>query len=295
MDLLWQTFREWREDRASAQGAALAFYALFSLAPLGLVLTAVLGSVVGEDAVEERLARELAPLVTPEIAATVRALVAGATDGESGLAASGIGLAVSVYAGMRGFFHLQATLNYVWGVRAIRGPGLFELVRRKLLAFASVTLCGALLVASIGATLVLHPIAERATADLDSPYWLARRSEDLFSFVLVTFLLSVVFKSLPDVRIRWRDVLTGALVSAVLFVAGKHGIAWYLRNGSTASSFGAAGTIVAVLLFVQYSAQAVLFGAKFAYVFARHRGQPLVPGPGAARVVRTVLRDEGPR
>jgi membrane protein len=289
--LLRQTFREWRDDRAAHHGAALAFYALFALAPLALVLSAVTARLFGEQAVEERLAVELAPLLTPEIARTAEALVASAATSRSGVAASTVGVVFSLYGGVRGFLELQATLNAVWGVRAVRGPGLLELVRRKALAFASVVLCGSLLVASIVATMLLHPVASAAARGIAWPYWMARRGEDVSSVLLAGLLLTVVFKTLPDVRIRWRAVLVGATVSAVLFVIGKHGIAYYLRHATTASAFGAAGTLVAVLTYVNWSAQAVLFGAKFTYVWARHRGEPLEPADGAARVIRTVVRE----
>lgn len=290
-ELLRQTFREWRDDRAAHHGAALAFYALFALAPLTLVLSAVTARLFGEQAVEERLAVELAPLLTPEVARTAEAVVASAASSRSGVVASTVGVLFSLYGGLRGFLELQATLNAVWGVRAVRGPGILEIVRRKALAFASVVLCGSLLVASIVATMVLHPVASSAASGIAWPYWMARRGEDVSSVLLVALLLTVVFKTLPDVRIRWRAVLVGASVSAVLFVLGKHGIAYYLRHATTTSAFGAAGTLVAVLTYVNYSAQAVLFGAKFTYVWARHRGEPLEPAEGAARVIRTVVRD----
>jgi membrane protein len=289
--LLRQTIREWRDDRGGHHGAALAFYALFALAPLTLILSVVTGRIFGAEAAQERLALELAPILTPEVARTAQAAVASAAESRAGVAASTVGVLFSLYGGVRGFLELQATLNAVWGVRAIRGPGLLEILRRKALAFASVVLCGSLLLASIVATMVLHPVASSAASGIAWPFWMARRGEDLSSFVLAALLLTVVFKTLPDVRIRWRDVFVGAGLSAVLFVLGKHGIAYYLRHASTASAFGAAGTLVAVLTYVNFSAQAVLFGAKFTYVYARHRGEPLEPADGAARVIRTVVRD----
>jgi membrane protein len=288
--LLQQTWREWRDDRAGHHGAALAFYALFSLAPLAIVLSWVTAQLFGADAVRDRLAPELAPVLTPEVARTIQTVVRSAAESRTGWAASTVGIVFSLYGGVRGFLELQATLNAVWGVRAIRGPGVLEMIRRKGLAFASVLLCGSLLLGSIVATMWLHPVASHATRGIAWPLWAARRGEDVSSFVLASLFLTVVFKTLPDVRIRWRDVLLGAAVSAVLFVIGKHGLAYYLRHGTTASTFGAAGTLVVVLMYVQYSAQAMLFGAKFTSVWARHRGRPIEPAAGAARVVRTVVR-----
>src|SRR5688572_16892474 len=187
--LLQETFREWRDDRANHHGAALAFYALFAMAPLAIVLSSVIAALFGQDAVRDRLAPELAPLMTPEIARTVQTIVRSAAESRTGWAASTVGILCSLYGGVRGFLELQATLNAVWGVRAVRGPGLFEIVRRKLLAFASVVLCSSLLLLSIVATMWLHPVATHATATIELPFWIARRGEDVSSFVIVSLLL----------------------------------------------------------------------------------------------------------
>lgn len=288
--LLSETFREWRNDRATLQGAALAFYALFSAAPLLVVATAVVGWLLGPEAAAEKLDRELRTLLSPEIAAAVRVLVDGADHHRGpGWAAGSLGLLASLYGGARGFLHLQATLNQVWGVRAIRGPGMVEVVRRKLLAFASVALCGLLLLASLVATIVFHALASRASEALQPGWLLARIGEEGSTLGIVTVLLCVVYKTLPDVRIQWRDVVVGAGVSAALFVGGKHGIAYYLRTVGAGSTFGAASALAAMLLYTQYVAQVLLFGAEFTFVFARWRGQPILPGVGAARVVRTTV------
>lgn len=291
-ELLAETFREWKDDRATLQGAALAFYALFAIAPLLVVATAVLGALFGNDFAEQRLGGELQSLLTPEITATVLALVRDSAAPGKGFAAGSLGVIASLYAAARGFIHLQATLNQVWGVRAIRKPGLLHLVRRKLLAFASVALCGVLVLASIVATVALHVVAQQATALVDPGVFVLRSSEEISAFLLVSVLLMVVYKTLPDVRIQWRDVVLGAAVSAMLFVFGKHAVTTYLRTVGSRSPFGAASAITAVLLYTQYMAQVLLFGAEFTFVVARWRGRPIRPGPGAARVVRMTVLDD---
>jgi membrane protein len=183
-------------------------------------------------------------------------------------------------------------MNSVWEVRAIRGPGLLELVRRKLLTFASAGLCGLLLLASVTATIVLHALAERATAHLTVHWVWLRVGEELSTFGFASLLLVIVYKTLPDASIRWRDVWVGAAVSAGLFVLGKHAIAYYLRHVGVSSTFGAAGAVAAVLIYVQAMAQVLLFGAEFTFVFARAQGRPILPKPGAARVVRTTVYDD---
>ncbi len=287
-----ETWREWREDRAQLQAAALAFYALFSFAPIILITTAVMSALFGREAAESRLATELEWLFTPQVAGVIESLVQNASAARTGWAAGGLGLVVSLWGSMRGFLHLQTTLNLVFGVKAIRGPGFLEVVRRRAFAFASVGLCGALMMASLAATLVLHSWADRATIGSGWEVFRAHALEEIGSFTIVASLVTVVYKTLPDVRLRWRDVLLGAGVSALLFVLGKHAIALWLRHVGTHSTFGAASAIVALLLYVDYVAQVLLLGAEFTFVLAKANGTPIEPGWGAARVVRTVIRDE---
>lgn len=288
--LLRETWEEWRADRAAQQSAALAFYALFSVAPLVLVATAVVSAIFGTAAAEDRLARELQGLLTPQVADAVRVLVRNAASGRSPWAAGSLGILVSFYGAARGFFQLQSTLDHMWGVRALPGATWVELIRRNLLAFASVALCGSLLMVSLVATIVLHGMAERLTEQLGASLFVVRLTEEASSFVLVSMLLMVIYKTLPDVRIRWRDVTVGSLVSAGLFVIGKHAIALYLRHVGSVSTFGAASTLVAMMLYVQYIAQVLLFGAEFTFVWARAQGRPIIPGPGAERIRRSIER-----
>ncbi|MEQ1566967.1 MAG: YihY/virulence factor BrkB family protein [Myxococcota bacterium] len=292
--LLVETFHEWRDDRATTQGAALAFYSLFAAGPMVLLATMVVGWIVGDAAAQERIGSEMDALLTPELARVVRVWV---NRGEirGGYVASGLGIAVATYSSLRGFAQLQSALNMMWGVRAVRGPGALHLLRRKLFAFASIASCGVLMLFSIGLTMTLHALADRATGAVGGSWFAVRAIEELSTLAVVALLLTIVYKTLPDARIRWRDVLVGAMVSAVLFVLGKHLVAAYLRTVGVASGFGAASAVVGLLLYVQYIAQVLLFGAEFTYVFARWGGQPITPGPGAARVVRATVHDDDGR
>ncbi len=287
-----ETWREWREDRAQLQAAALSFYALFSFAPIILVTTAVMSRLFGREAAEARLATELEWLFTPQVAEVVQALVQNASAARAGWTAGGLGLLMSLWGSVRGFLHLQATLNHVFGVKAIRGPGLLQLVRRRAFAFGSVGLCGGLMMASLAATLILHSWADRVAVGGAWRVFRAQTLEEVGSFTIAASLLTVIYKTLPDVRLRWRDVLIGSVVSAVLFVVGKHGVALWLRHVGTRSTFGAASALVALLLYVDYVAKVLLLGAEFTYVLAKANGRPIEPGWGAARVIRTVVREE---
>ena len=286
--LLWETLLEWQQDNATRQGAALAFYALFACAPLLLVATAVASAFVGEQTAGEQLGVQLRVLATDELAQTIQALMQNsATHRSSGLAAGTLGVVTTLVAGANGMFQLQSTLNLIWGVRANKRGSVIEVVRSHLLAFASVITCGLLLLASVLGTMALRTLAQRAAETLPAHWALLRASQELGGFLLAMLLISIVFKTLSDARPSWRDVLVGAAVSSALFLLGKHGIAWYLREVSASSVFGAAGAVIAVLIYAYYTAQVLLFGAEFSFVLARHLGEPIGPGPNAIRVERT--------
>lgn len=282
--LLVETLVEWQRDNGSRQGAALAFYGLFACAPLLLVASVVLGAVFGEQAARDELATQLTVLTTEEVARTVLRLVELSAQGGRDVTAGALGVITLLVGMFRGLFHLQATLNLIWGVRANRKGPFWAVVRRHVLAFGSAMLTGLLLLSSIVASMVLRSIALHATGGPPRHWIVIRLSEDLGTGLLSMLFVAVVFKTLSDARLQWRDVLVGAAVSAGLFVVGKHGIAWYLREVGAASTFGAAGAVVAVLIYAYYMAQVVLFGAEFTFVLARNLGDPIEPGPNAVRV-----------
>lgn len=289
--LLLQTLDEWQHDNAGRQGAALAFYGLFACAPLSLLATVLLGAVFGEQAARDELATELAALTTDEVARTVLRLVELSAAGGSDLTAGTLGVVTLLFGAFRGLLHLQSTLNLIWGVRANRQGSMLVVLHRHVLAFGSMLLTGALLVASIGASMVLRSIALHATGGLPRHWVWIRLSEQLGTGLLAMTLIAIVFKTLSDARLQWREALLGAAVSAGLLVLGKHMMAWYLREIGASSTFGAAGAVVGVLIYAYYMAQVVLFGAEFTFVFARHIGDPIQPGPNAVRVRRLVGAD----
>jgi len=288
LKVLRDTWMGWQEDQAARQGAALAFYALFSVAPLLLVATAVAGAVFGPEAAAERLDAQLRVLLTPEVADALSALVQDAYEG-SGFAAGTVGALTSLYAGGRGFFHLQATLNHMWGVRVQRQGGLRPTVQRHFVAFASVALCGILLLASIVGTMIIATMAD--LAPFPHHWMMLRTTQEITTFLLVWILLSVIYKTLPDAWVRWQDVAIGAAFTAVLFLIGKEAVAIYVHEIGLRSSFGAAGALVIILVFSYYTAQVMLFGAELTYQIARHRGVPVRPRHGASRMVRTPVAD----
>lgn len=290
-ELIRKTWRKWRDDQATRQGAALAFYALFAAAPLLLVAGVVAGALFGEQEGATWLHNELTNMTTPEVANTIEGFVTSAANPQAGIKTTIAGLLATFYAGSRGFLHLQGTLNNLWGVRQIRGPGVSQIFAKKGWAFASVLLCGSMMLVSLIASIVLQIAAHQLAEGLPTEAALVSRMNMIGTFALSAVLLAVIFRTLPDVNIGWREVWVGALVTAMLFAMGKHAIAWYLQHAHHSQGFGSAGAVVLVLLYVYYSAQMLLIGAEFTWVFAENHGTPITPTKRSAKVVRTTIRD----
>ena len=196
-------------------------------------------------------------------------------------------LVALIYAPARGFFVLQATLNDMFGVRAVRGPGPVAMVRRKGMAFASAALTFVALFVILYLDTWLRGAAAAAMG-LDGPSWFDAVNEML----VLTVLLALVYRLLPDVHIGWRELWVGAAATALLLLLGKVGIAQYLAATSRTVLYGAASSVIAILLFVYYAANALLFGAAFTSVFAEERGAPITPAAGAVRIVKQRVEGE---
>lgn len=266
LTLARRTWRRWRDEHATRQGAGLAFYALFSVAPAVMVTTWVLDPAVDPWAL----------LLPSPLVDTTHELVARTQEaaGKRWIVLAAFAL---VYAPVRGLMQLQATLNELWGIRAVRGPGPSEIVRRKLLALSSVAGTLALL---FGSAMVSGVVAK-----------VLFLGDRLNAWVLITLLVGAVFRTLPDARVAWRDVLVGAAVTAALLLVGREALGAYLQTTTRTLAFGAAGPVVAILLFTYYSAQVLLFGASFTWALADEAGRPIAPGPDAVRLVKTRLPD----
>jgi membrane protein len=272
LHLFRDAFGEWQAVNAPRLGAALAFYTMFSLAPLLVIAVAIAGLVFGEEAARGEVGDQIEDATGPVAARSIQELLKHAwTAGEPGLAML-IGAGVLLFGASGVFVELREALNTIWGVRP-QGQGLWWAVRNRFLSFA--------LVLGGGFLLLLSLVINTALAALDKylgpaglPVNLSRW-ETLNTFVslgVLTVLFALVFKFLPEARVAWRDIWVGAFVTAGLFTTGKYFIGLYLGKSSTASAFGAAGSLAVMLLWVYYSAQIFLFGAAFTHVYSRKLG-----------------------
>ena len=267
--LLGETCSEWYTDRAPRLGAALAFYTVFALAP-GLILIISLAAVVlGEEAAQGQIISQVEDLAGAAGAQAVRAAIESARNAGNSILATGLGV-VTLLFGLWGVFgELQDALNSIWGVRSRSGGGLIGAIKRRFWSFTMVVGIGFLLLISLAASAWLAALGKFFSGLLPLPAAMMETANALLSFVVITFMFAVIYKLLPDVKIAWRNVWTGAAVTAILFTIGKTLIGLYLGRSTVASVYGAAGSLIVMLLWVYYSAQVVFFGAEFTKVYAR--------------------------
>jgi membrane protein len=286
--LLKRTAEEWLNDKAPQLGAALAYYTVFSLAPLILLLLAVVGVVFRDDPAGawSKLTEQMAYFLDKSAIQVVQDIArTAAAPGKSTLATI-IGIALALFGASGVFGQLQDALNTIWGVKAKPTRGIWRFLRARFLSFAMVAGVCFLLLVSLTIEALLKGFSHYIQAKLPGSFTIAVSVYLVFDFVVVVALFGMIFKVLPDVRTRWRDIWTGAIVTALFFVIGKWVLGLYLGSGTAASAYGAASSLVTLLLWTYYSSQILLFGAEFTQVYASEFGGPLEPRRYAVRIER---------
>jgi membrane protein len=271
----------WVNDRASRKGAALAFYTVFSLAPILIVAIAIAGLFFGEEAARGEIYAQMSELIGPDGAQAIQAMIQSANRPEAGIAATIVGVVTLFIGATTALAELKDGLDQIWQVPNERMSGFWYFVRKRLLSIGMILSLGFLLLVSLVFSAVLTALAKR-WGNFDGTGVILQGLNFLVSFVLVTVLFAMIYKILPSVRIAWRDVIIGAVVTALLFSIGKFMIGLYLGNSAIGSSYGAAGSIVLVLVWVYYSAQIFLLGAEFTKVYAHRDGSRRAMAPPSA-------------
>jgi membrane protein len=275
--LVKEAFGDWSHDRAPRLGAALAYYTVFSIVPLVIIIIAIIGLVFGEEAAHSAIMDQISGLVGEQSAAAIKDMIQRADKPASGLVSTVIAVAVLLF-GAAGFFgQLKAALDTVWGVEAKEGRGIWGFVKDNFLSFAAVLGTAFLLLVSLVLSTALAAMGKWLGAVLPLPEGVLQLFNFLISFAVITGLFAMIFKVLPEARIAWPDVWMGAAMTALLFTIGKFAIGLYLGKSNVASAYGAAGSLVVVLVWVYYSAQILLFGAEFTQVYANRMGERLQP------------------
>ena len=269
--------RAWWDDDALRLGASLAYYTLFAIAPVLVVATAVAGMVFGTAAVRGEIVGQLDHLIGRDGAVAVQSLLEGASQRRTGLLATVVGGVTFVIAATGAFLELQAGLNTIWRVQPRQGLNLRLFLLDRVRSFGLVVAIGFLLMVSLAVTAALAAFNGWLVGRVPSIPLLWTVVSLLVSIAVTTGLFALLFRFLPDVHLRWRDVMTGAFVTAVLFTIGQQLIGLYLGQSGMASIYGAAGSVMILLLWVYYSCQILLFGAEFTRVYAQRAGREVVP------------------
>jgi membrane protein len=273
-ELLKTTFSEWNADKAPQLAAALAYYTIFSMAPLLIIAIAVAGLLFGQQAAQDQVRMQVTGLVGAEGADFIQSMIQNANKPGAGTLATIIGV-VTLLAGAAGVVaQLKSALNTIWNVQPAPGPdglkGILVTIRQQLLSYAMVLGIGFLLLVSLLLSAIIAGVSNIVGDSI--PTFLYEIINFVVSFGVITLLFAAIYKVLPDVEIHWRDVWIGAVITSLLFTIGKVLIGLYLGHSSTASTYGAAGSLVVILLWIYYSAQILFFGAEMTQVYANQYG-----------------------
>lgn len=284
--LFKQTFQEWLQDKAPQLGAALAYYTVFSLAPLILVLLAIIGVIFRNDPAGawEKVTQQMSYFLDQSAVQLVQNIAQKASEPGKSTIATVIGVALALFGASGVFGQLQDALNTIWGVKARPALGIWGFLRSRFLSFAMVAGICFLLLVSLAIEALLKGFSHYVQSVLPGGIVIALAVYVIFDFAVVVLLFAMIFKFLPDVEIQWRDVWLGAAMTAILFGIGKWLLGFYLGSGAAGSAYGAASSLITLLLWVYYSSQILLFGAEFTQVYAARAGRELKPSEYAVRV-----------
>jgi len=293
--LLKQTFSEWLEDKAPQLGAALAYYTVFSLAPLILVLLAIVGLIFRNDpgGAWNKITEQLSYFLDKSAVEVVQNIAQKASQSNKSLLATVIGIVLALFGASGVFGQLQDALNTIWGVKAKPGRGIWGFLCSRFLSFAMVGGVCFLLLVSLTLESLLKGFSHYIQGVLPGGIVIAIAVYWIFDLAVVILLFAAIFKFLPDAKIQWRDVWIGAAMTAIFFAIGKWALGLYLGSGSAASAYGAASSLITLLLWVYYSSQILLFGAEFTQVYANQAGRGVGPDEHAIRVETKEVKSRG--
>lgn len=288
-NLLKASVGAWSDDKSPRLGAALSFYTVFAMPPLFMIAIFIASLVFDPSSVQTQMFSEVGGLIGKKSAEAIQTAMVAQYQTNKGLVASAIAIVTLIVTATGLFIELQDALNTIWRVEAKPGHGVVGFIRIRLLSFAMVVGIGFLLMVSLIVSAALAAATKYIAGFFPSVGIISEIGSAVVSFLVITALFAMIFKVLPDVRIAWRDVWIGAAVTSLLFTAGKFLLGWYLGRSTTISAYGAAGSVVLILLWVYYSAQILFFGAEITKVYANRFGVRLRPAAYARWVSQPQL------
>lgn len=278
LEMVKEAFADWSDDKAPRLGAALAYYTIFSLAPLLMIAISIAGFFFGEQAVQGRVVEQIEGVIGAQAAGMVQEMLASTHRSGGGILATITGFVALILGATGAFNELRSSLNTVWDVPEPPSRGILGAVRERLLSFVMVLVIGFLLLVSLALSAALSGLSDALGVSA-----LAQVANVAVSFGVVTLLFAAIFKILPETDVEWRDVWFGAAVTAALFTVGKFAIGLYLGHSAVGSTYGAAGALVILLVWVYYAAQILFFGAELTQVYAARHGSRIGAAPKSER------------
>lgn len=282
--LLTESFSEWQQDKASVWGASLSYYTLFSLSPLLLIIISLAGLLFGRQAVEGSIVSQLRGLLGAPGAAVLQETIRSAQKPSTSIFTTVIGIIILLIGASGVFGQLKEALNAIFNVTKKSSRGIKGLVLEKILTFSMVAVIGFLLIISLVASAVIAGINAYFNAVFPFPEFILEIINFIVSFGLITLLFACIYKVLPDIKIPWKYIWIGSAVTSLLFTIGKTLIGLYLGLGSVGSSYGAAASVIIILVWVYYAAMIFFYGAEITQVYARRHGAVLLPKKGSVLV-----------
>ena len=291
--LLKTSVGAWSDDKSPRLGAALSYYTIFAMPPLFMIAIFMASLVFDPTSVRTQIFSEVGGLIGKKSAEAIQAAMTAQYETNKGLVASAIAVVTLIITSTGLFIELQDALNTIWGVEAKPGRGVRGFIRIRLLSFAMVVGIGFLLLVSLIVSAGLAAFSKYVNDLFPGMGILSIIASDVVAFGVITVLFAMIFKVLPDVKIAWREVWIGGAVTSLLFTLGKFLLGWYLGRSTTITAYGAAGSVVLVLLWVYYSAQILFFGAEVTKVYANHFGVRVQPASYARWVAAPHADGEG--
>lgn len=277
-----QTFKSFGDDKAVRLAAALAYYTMFSIGPLLFLMLLIAGAIFGEDAVKQALHQQISSMLGDKAGDTIQSMMTARKIGGSAITTI-IGIVTLLFGATGVFGELQDSLNTIFGVEAKPGAGIWAYLRKRFLSVAMVLGLGFLLLISMVLTTAAEAASTMLSSILKVPPAMVAGFSAVVTYIVVVIFFALLFKYLPDVKVRWKPILIGALVTGALFTVGKFGLSMYLGKQATSSSYGAAGSVVVILLWVYYASVIMFLGAEFTKVYAKETGAAMQPDQYAVR------------
>ncbi|ARS36787.1 YihY/virulence factor BrkB family protein [Pontibacter actiniarum] len=281
------------EANALRLAAALAFNAIFSIPPLLLIIIKAAGFFFGEEAVSGKLEEQVSAAISPQAASEIQTMVQNASTSESSGWAMWVGVGTLVFASTTFFATLQQSLNSVWNLKVKPTSGILRMAKERLFSFGLILSISLLMLISFVISAAISVLSGYLSDMLPGiGVWVIKLLDFLISVGLITLLFALILKYLPDAYIRWKDTLIGALITAILFTIGKFLISWYIGTSDPGSAYGAAGSIIVILVWIYYSSMIVFFGAEFTQQYASKYGQHITPKEHAVFVEEREVTDK---